>query len=149
MESQVIYFVTYACPRCKADLEVQHGPWSGWRLCPACGLPALPPELLFGHPATRRRVAGYEVEPEPLIEPSEPKKMEVLEPAPIVLVTPSSGFGALRVFFLVGLVISLFLLLLFYLDQNQEMTGLFGGLSFIFFLLLIRGPGRRSKDVDG
>src|SRR5271169_2685323 len=38
VESQVTYFVTYSCPRCKAELEVQHGDWQGWRRCPACGL---------------------------------------------------------------------------------------------------------------
>ena len=56
MESDIAYFVTYPCPRCKVELETHHGEWDGWRRCPSCGTPALPPEILLGHPSTRRRV---------------------------------------------------------------------------------------------
>ena len=66
----------------------------------------------------------------------------------MVVSSPSGGFGPLRVFFVVGFFVSLFLVLLFYLDQNQQLTGIFGGLAFIFFLLLLRGPSRRSGNDD-
>jgi hypothetical protein len=144
VESQVTYYVSYSCPRCKAELEVQHGSWQGWRLCPACGLPSLPPELLFGHPTTRRRVLGRDDEPILLNDVSLPEDSIALDRAQIVLAPPSGVFSGLRVFFLIGLVVSLFLLLLFYLDQNQQLTGIFGALSFIFFLLMLRSPMRRS-----
>ncbi len=148
MESQVIYFVSYSCPRCKAELEVQHEAWQGWRRCPNCGLSSLPPELLFGHPMTRRRVLGRDDDPVIPDEMSLPDDPIALDRAQVILTSPSGGFGPLRVFFVIGFVVSLFLLLLFYLDQNSQFTGIFGALSFIFFLLMLRSPRRRSRDDD-
>ncbi|MGP0063034.1 MAG: hypothetical protein ACLQGP_05450 [Isosphaeraceae bacterium] len=142
------YFVSYSCPRCKAELEVQHEDWQGWRRCPACGLPSLPPELLFGHPTTRRRVQGGDDEPEisdemTMGEDSIPwGRSKMVEPQ------PSSAFGPARVILVILFVVSLFLLLLFYLDQNQQLTGIFGGVSFVLFLLLLRSPRRRSRDEE-
>ncbi len=147
MESQVIYFVSYSCPRCKAELEVQHESWQGWRRCPACGLPSLPPELLFGHPSTRRRVLGRDDDPIILNDVNLPEDSLALDRSQIVVSSPSSVFNALRVVFFIGLVVSLFLLLLFYLEQRQEFTGICGVLAFIFFLLLLV-PGRRRRSSD-
>jgi hypothetical protein len=33
----------YSCPHCRVELENVNDGWSGWRLCPACGRPLLPP----------------------------------------------------------------------------------------------------------
>ena len=120
MESQVTYFVSYSCPRCKAELEVQHGSWQGWRLCPACGLPSLPPELLFGHPTTRRRVLGHDEAPMILNDMNLPEDSIALDRSRIVASSPSSVVTHCRVVFLVGLIVSLFLLLLFYLDEQTR-----------------------------
>jgi hypothetical protein len=63
-----------------------------------------------------------------------------------LIATPTSTLvSVLRMIFLTGLVMSLFLLLIAYLDQNQRATGIFGSLAFIFFLLLLRMPGRRRR----
>lgn len=56
--------------------------------------------------------------------------------------------SAPRVILVILFVVSLFLLLLFYLDQNQQLTGIFGGVSFVLFLLLLRSPRRRSRDEE-
>jgi hypothetical protein len=145
VESQVTYFVSYPCPRCKAELEVEHGDWQGWRRCPACGLPSLPPELLFGHPRTRRQVRGHDEDGAILTDEGVPEDSIALDRSRIVASSPSSVASTLRVIFLIGLVVSLFLLLLFYLDQNQQLTGIFGALSFIFFLLSLRTPKGRPR----
>ena len=145
MESEVTYFVTYSCPRCKAELEVQHGDWQGWQLCPACGLPSLPPELLFGHPMTRRRVLGHDEDPAILNDMSLPEDSIALDRSRLIVSSPSSAITAVRVAFFIGFIVSLFFLLLFYLDQKQEFTGIFGVVSIIFFLLLLRSPKRRSQ----
>jgi hypothetical protein len=145
VSSQVIYFVPYSCPRCKAELEVQYGGWEGWRRCPACGHPSLPPEVLFGHPTTRRRVQGGE---EILETPDSvaPEESNGPEKPPIIESSPSAGLGPLRLTFIAGLVISLFLLLVFYLDQKQELIGIFGTLAIIFFLLVLRNPSRHRGE---
>ena len=41
---QLDVFVTYRCPRCQAELEAPAGPLDGWRRCPRCGRPSLPPD---------------------------------------------------------------------------------------------------------
>jgi hypothetical protein len=147
VDSQVIYFVTYSCPRCKAELEVQFGGWEGWRRCPSCGFPSLPPEVLFGHPTTRRRVQGdgESVETTAAVAAEDPVESDR---SPIVEPSPSTAISALRLVFITGLVISLFLLLIFYLDQRHELTGVFGTLAIIFFLLVLRGSGRSRREED-
>ena len=147
MDSQVIYFVPYSCPRCKADLEAQHGAWDGWRRCPTCGYPSLPPEVLFGHPATRRRVQGHDESEETAVTVMAEEPIES-DRSPIMESSSSTALSALRLVFLAGLVVSLFLLLIFYLDQRQELTGVFGMLAIIFFVLLIRTPKRRVRYED-
>ena len=142
----MIYFVPYSCPRCKAELEAQHGTWEGWLRCPACGFPSLPPEVVFGHPRTRRRVQGHDEEIEMLTVASE--EPIASDRSPILESSPSTALSALRLVFIAGLVISLFLLLIFYLDQKQELTGVFGVLAFIFFVLVLRTPSRRMRYED-
>jgi hypothetical protein len=49
--------------------------------------------------------------------------------------------------FLTGLILSLFLLLVFYMDQNKQTTAIFGFLSLIFFFLLLRTTPVRRRSV--
>ncbi len=147
MESHVTYFVSYSCPRCKAELESQHGTWQGWLRCPTCGFPSLPPELLFGHPMTRRRVLGRD-EDEAIPTEDMPLAPGALDRSPTIVPAPSAPFGVMRMIFLGGLVVSLFLLLIFYLDENPQFTGVFGATAIIFFVLLVRAPSRRSRYGD-
>lgn len=142
MEAHIAHFVTYPCPRCRLELEVEEGGWQGWLRCPACDAPALPPEILRGHPATSRRVkaASGEFVPDLFTADGEedPTDTDALLGPP-----PSPVADTFRIVFLSGLVISLFILLIAYLDDNSFIGGLFGGLAFIFFLLLLRVPSRR------
>jgi hypothetical protein len=140
--SEPTYFVSYSCPHCKAELEARQGGWQGWLRCPVCGVPSLPPELPPGHPGTPRRVrdapedrgtmaADGAAEGDPEADRSR-------------LTAPSSPVSALRLIFMTGLILSLFLLLIAYMDQNKQTTAIFGFLSIAFFLLLIRTPTRRA-----
>jgi hypothetical protein len=147
LDSEILYLVTYPCPRCKLELEAEHGGWEGWLRCPGCGTPSLPPEFLLGHPSTRRRVretGGDDGEtlvigPDGRVAP---------EPSALIGARPSSMISALRLIFLTGVAMSLFLLLIAYLDDNQLATGIFGSLALVFFLLLLRVPTRRKNDAS-
>jgi hypothetical protein len=147
VESDIAYFVTYPCPRCKVELESHHGEWDGWRRCPSCGTPALPPEILLGHPSTRRRVREIAGEDILIIEADDGASPGVNGPDPATLIGPPTSpvLGALRLVFVTGLVISLFLLLIAYLDENTAITSVAGSLSLVFFLLLLRVPSRRRR----
>ena len=67
------------------------------------------------------------------------------ETTALIAPPPSPMVGVLRMVFLTGLVMSLFILLIAYLDDNQRATTIFGALAIIFFLLLLRLPGRRTR----
>jgi hypothetical protein len=49
------------------------------------------------------------------------------------------------------LILSLFLLLVFYMEQNKQATAIFGFLSIAFFFLLLRIPTsvRRRAEREG
>ena len=135
--SEITYFVTYPCPGCQTELEARHGGWQGWLRCPVCGVPALPPEFLLGHPQTRRRVQGPPEDDDVIVIDSAAESSDGLDPAPIRVSSPVS---APRLIFLTGLILSLFLLLVFYMEQNQQATAIFGFLAIAFFFLLLRTP---------
>jgi hypothetical protein len=147
VEADIAYFVTYPCPSCKVELESEHGGWAGWLRCPICGTPALPPEILLGHPTTRRRVreTGEGDAATAAIDADAPPDASAPDPSALVGSPASTLVSALRMIFLTGLVMSLFLLLIAYLDQNQRATGIFGSLSVIFLVLLLRMPGHRRR----
>ncbi len=147
MDADIAYFVTFPCPRCRVELESEHGGWHGWLKCPACGMPALPPEFLLGHPAVRRRVREAPVG-EPVIvingdeAPDGPPKPAAV---PAIAEPPSTLVNTLRLVFITGLVTSLFLLLIAFVDENRRASYIFGGLSVVFLLLLLRLPSRRGR----
>jgi hypothetical protein len=149
VDADIAYFVTYPCPGCKVELESQHGGWGGWLRCPSCGMPSLPPEILLGHPTTRRRVRDFGGDDVLIIEADDGVPPRAAPPDPATLIGPptSPAISALRLVFLTGLVISLFLLLIAYLDENTQISSIAGSLSIIFFLLLLRasGPRRRGR----
>src|SRR5262249_3416525 len=119
MDSEISYFVVYSCPYCKAELEAQDGGWQGGLRCPAGGRPSLPPESLFGRAGARRRVeilAGNDADDILVIGTSTQDRR-----APDRLVPASSHhISAPRLIFTTGFAISLFLLLIAFLDQNTQ-----------------------------
>jgi hypothetical protein len=142
VDSAITYFVRYPCPHCKAELETQHGGWQGWQRCPACGVPSLPPEFLLGHPMTRRRVGDSIADRAAIVTNAAPEGSSASDRP--LLGGVSSPVSALRLIFVTGFVLSLFLLLIAYMDQNKQTTAIFGFLSIAFFLLLLRTPKHRS-----
>jgi hypothetical protein len=145
VESEITYYVTYACPQCKTELEVKHGGWQGWLRCPNCGTPSLPPEILLGHPQTRRQI-GNSPETGALEAIAEAELAPALDRVRIP--ATSSPTSPLRLIFLTGLTLSLFLLLVAYIDQKKQTTAIFGFLSIVFFLLLLRTPRNRAVPED-
>jgi hypothetical protein len=145
VDADIAYFVTYPCPRCKVELESEHGDWQGWLRCPACGLPSLPPEFLLGHPAVRRRVreTGGGEAPIVIVADDAPDGAPASAPSSVIAEPPSTLANTLRLVFISGLVTSLFLLLIAFIDENHRAGYIFGALSVVFFLLLLRMPARR------
>lgn len=149
MDADIAYFVTYPCPGCRLELEAHHDGWRGWLRCPSCGTPSLPPEILLGHPSTRRRVRDFSAPGEEVViiadENDARPDRTPLDPAALIDAPQSPVIGTVRLVLFAALVISLFLLLVAYLDDNQQVTSATATLSLIFFLLLLRTPGRRRR----
>jgi hypothetical protein len=147
VDADIAYLVTYPCPQCRLELQAQHGGWQGWLRCPACGTPSLPPEILLGHPATLRRVRELAGADDEILVIGDDAAADDSRPSAAALIgePPSALVSSLRLLFLTGLAISLFILLISFLDDNQIVTGTSSVLALIFFLLLLRLPGRRRS----
>jgi hypothetical protein len=147
VDADIAYFVTYPCPQCRLELEAEHDGWQGWLRCPACGTPSLPPDILLGHPATMRRVRGLAGDDDAVlvIDVDDPDGASTSDPAALLGEPPSALVSSLRMLFLTGLAISLFILLISFLDDNQLVTGFCGAIALIFFLLLLRLPDRKRR----
>jgi hypothetical protein len=141
VDLEITYFVLYPCPHCQAELEAQHRGWQGWLRCPSCGVPSLPPEFLLGHPRTQRRVQGADADQGAIATAAATESLP--EPDRAQVGGSSSPISALRLIFLTGFILSLFLLLIAYLDHNGQTATTFGFLSIAFLLLLLRSPGSR------
>ena len=147
VSTQLEETVTYSCPQCKAQLEAPPGSWDGWVRCPACARAFLPPE-------TERLPRGvFAIAAERATDgtpPGESSTPGVAEIEPVGLVTGSHTYtSGPRLVFITGLVLCLFLSLIFFLVHEPGKLAIFGALTIGFFLLLLRTPRKRVPPVSG
>src|SRR5208337_1986402 len=143
--THLIVGVSYSCPHCQVLLEVPDKPWRGWVLCPDCGLPCLPPERLTLPHSRKRSVARQPQVPQDLV-PEQTGSLK--EPAPMVKLSvprarQSTSSSATRLIVSTGLLVSAILLRVAYLDRSSHSLAIFGTLTVIFLILLLRMPRRR------
>lgn len=136
---------SYRCPHCHTLLTLRQGRWQGWVRCPECDKPGLPPER-----AVLRKALDWNLEePTPIdLHPvesigkgSDTAAQPFLAPAPPQYrPAPSS---ASRLIVSTGLIVSVCLLLVAFLDRSSQSSAIFGFLTVIFSLLLLRLPRKR------
>ena len=138
----LIVGTSYVCPHCQALLEIPDKPWRGWVICPACALPCLPPERLGVRQSRRDEAARQREGQQRLV--AEPTGA-LREPVSVVkLSVPTAGqSSASRLIVSTGFFVSAFLLLVAYLDHSSHSLVIFGILTAIFFILLVRISRRR------
>jgi hypothetical protein len=144
MRASSRFVVSYNCPHCGAALQAEDDGWDGWRRCPSCGLPAVPPKT---DPVLRRNQA-YDLEPR---ENADGQATAAVAPGPngsdperlFIQTTASPVVGTARLIFKTGFILSLALLLISYLDQKSTSTVIFAILAVAFCLLLLRFPMKR------
>ncbi len=150
MRSQIAFFVAYKCPHCGVALEAEDDGWNGWRRCPACARLALPPRpdprLRLSRSAGRdtgsSALANREVNGIAGSNDADPEALLLTQTVSSPVVGPA------RLIVKTAFILSLALLLLFYLEQNTRSTAIFGALAVIFFFLLLRLP-RKSRERGG
>jgi hypothetical protein len=144
MSSDISFFVSYACPNCRRQLEARSTGYNGWLRCPICKWPALPPEIMVERRETRRRTVQKGVNNAILVIPAslegahEPDALETNTVGPASYTTPA------RLIFTTGFALSLFLVLVAYLDDKMGRMAVFAFLSVGFFWLLARSPRNRT-----
>ena len=143
MSSEMVFIETYSCPHCQSELETGFNDWQGWQRCPTCGLACLPPDPT-GLRSARQSWARSNVADDILVISDAPEKLTNAEPVAPAFGGRPSHIGPARLVFRTGLLVSLGLMLIFYLDRNTMNAVIFGCLSVAFFLLLLRISGSRS-----
>ncbi len=141
MSSETILVQTYPCPQCRAELEAVSHDWDGWQRCPKCGLPSLPPEVL------RLRGQGSlgtftTSSDDILVIPDSPEDVGDAQLTGLISDGRPSYVSGARLIFRTGLLVSLGLAFIFFLDRRTTNTVIFGSLALIFFVLLLRTPAR-------
>jgi len=139
--TELMSYSRYSCPHCRLLLEARTGRWQGWVTCPNCGLAGLPPKRVtisrdIRRPLVVRQPASY-------AEIGIRSNGLTQEPAsPASSTTPrrrrSPASGAPRVVASTGLFVSAFLMLIAYLDRSHSRLAIFGGLTFIFLVAVLR-----------
>ncbi|WP_165250737.1 hypothetical protein [Paludisphaera soli] len=121
--------VRYDCPHCRVGLIADADRWSGWRLCPACGKSGLPParrakraRLLPANLPARgsgRRAEAW-IASGDLVDPDH-AAWQVGYARDLPRPTPVSRVVTVAI--AAGLAISVFLLLVAFLDRNGTLAG--------------------------
>ena len=135
MISEVFEPLTYFCPHCRALLESPTGGWDGWVRCRACSRLFLPQDF-GGLAADPRGLASSNGIP---LEFSE-TGIDGVARSPAGRMAHTS---IARVVFSSGFVICLLLTLIKFLDFSPGPMAIFGFMTIVFFLLLMRTPRKR------
>jgi hypothetical protein len=123
-------------------LETRSDGWDGWLRCPVCLRVSLPPETA-GLLENRQRFAVSDNDHVTASAPGSPEGPMFIDDQRLVHPLSSSHTSAARLIFTTGLVLSLVLALLFFLDMRPRTTAIFGFLAIAFFLMLLRTPRKR------
>jgi hypothetical protein len=141
VSADIVFVDSYLCPGCRVELEAGPRARQGWMRCPACGCPSLPPAPaapptppLFNHRPSGPADVLFISE-----SGSRPLKDVALEPTD----ERPSRFTPGRLMITTGLAFSLFMALLAYLDNRGMNLALFGVMSIVFFITLLRPVARR------
>jgi hypothetical protein len=141
----IVFIDTYLCPHCRSELEAGPEFWQGWLRCPACSRPSLPPSpVTLPH---LRRAQVRTSRPPDLLFISESGSRTITadtEDNEPELPLPTR-FSPARLVLTTGLALSLFMGLVAYLDSNTVNMAIFGFLSLIFFVMLLRNRTRRRS----
>jgi hypothetical protein len=134
--------VVYSCPYCRAELAASFDEWDGWLRCPVCARPSNPPAPAGFRMASERLVLSSDLG----VAQSGAKAADTtafLNGSRPAFVERFAHTSPARLVFVTGLVFSLFLALIAFLDQKPTRLSIFGFLSIVFFFLLLRTPGKR------
>jgi hypothetical protein len=145
VSADIVFVDSYLCPQCRAELEAGPHGWRGWLRCPACGCPSLPPQPVM-----------LRIGPRPKARPSRPPEVLFISESgsQIIQELPedqsravSTHFSPARLVLTTGLALCLFMAFVAFLDNRTINTAIFGFLSIVFFVMLLRTSPRRHTSA--
>jgi hypothetical protein len=143
VSTEIDFIYTYPCPHCRADLVSGSDGWSGWRRCPSCGLSCLPPEPEW-HDVRFRRQAGAKAAQNVLeIRDRAEDNLSSTDAMTTQVIGRAVHTSPTRLIFKTGLVASVALTFIAFLDHRTTHSVVFGCLAVVFLLLVLGGPGSR------
>ncbi len=131
VQPEIAFIVNYRCPRCQAALEARTRESYTWLRCPRCGRASLPPEPMRKAPAPQP--LGDDV----LVIGDTPDLRSL---APAAHAEPGS---ARRIALAVGILASLTMLMLSFVDGNNVNVTIFGSTTLALFGIVIYFAARR------
>ncbi len=137
MISEVFEPLTHVCPHCRAVLDAPKSGWDGWVRCRACSRLFLP-EDFGGLPAATEAERSSDANG----TPSEFSEMGG-DGLPRPLAGRMAHTSIARVVLSSGFAICLLLTLIKFLDFSPGPMAIFGFMTIVFFLLLMRTPRKR------
>jgi hypothetical protein len=143
VSTEIVFIDTYSCPQCRAELVTGYDDWQGWQRCPKCGLPSLPPEPVPA-PGLARLEGGPAVSDNVLVISDVQDSLVMADPTLSGAQSQSSYVSGARLILRTGLLVSVGLAFIFFLDRRTTNMVIFAFLSCVFFLLLVRVPGRST-----
>jgi hypothetical protein len=128
-QPEITFIVAYRCPRCHAALEARTAESHSWIRCPKCGRASLPPEHMRT-PSLRPMPLGDDVL---VIGPTTdyPGMLRGTASQPV-----SHPGGARRVALAVGILASLTMLMISFLEGNGLNVAIFGATTVLLFAVL-------------
>ena len=119
--------------------------WDGWLRCPECTRPALPPGQVIVPREPRRKDILRHADSAVVYLPETTETTARPVFAPTVISGRTAHTSPARLIFTTGFALSLFLVLLAFLDQKTGNMTIFGLLTIGFFVLLVRSPRKRPS----
>jgi hypothetical protein len=147
VSTEIDFIETYACPHCRANLVSGSNGWSGWQRCPVCGLASLPPEPEWHDLPVKTRAAREAAKDVLVDSDSDLDNLSNADPLRPQEAGRSARMSPTRLIFKTGLLASVALTFIAFLDHRTTHSVIFGCLAFIFLLLVLGGPGSRPAST--
>jgi hypothetical protein len=142
---EVADLITYTCVYCRSELVMPSGGWDGWVRCRSCGRVFLPPEFeSLRHISRGSGLSGPGDHPQ--LDVGSPNGQAGLQ-VPLPISDRIAHTSPTRLVFTTGFVLCLLLTLIKFLDFSPGGMAIFGFLTLVFFLLLMRTPRKRLRQA--
>lgn len=141
MNSELVFYTTYTCPRCHFALESDSEGPPTWLRCPRCGRASMPPEIVHRSPLAGVSDQGQSL-PRDLADPADAGPIRPRPMAARPAETPSKT-PTLRLILGIAFFLALLIFVFSLLNGERVQAGVFGVASAGLLFVLAR-PGRHA-----